>query len=191
MADSSTVFDLGLCSLRPWRDGDQPALLRHASDWEVARWLRDRFPHPYTADDADEWVEYAGTVLKREVFAIDVAGEAVGSVGLVPGQDVFRHSAEVGYWLGRSAWGRGIAPLALQTLSSYAEQDLGFIRLFAGVFSGNQRSGRVLAKSGYHLEGVRRDAVVKAGQLLDEEVWVRLSAAPRPQIQGGDHPKNA
>lgn len=175
MADELTVLDLGVCRLRPWREGDQAALLQHANDWEVARWLRDRFPHPYTAEDADEWVEYAGTVLRREVFAIDVGGEAIGSVGLIRGEDVFRRSAEVGYWLGRSYWGRGLAPLALQALSHYAEQELGFIRLFAGVFAGNTRSGRVLAKSGYHLESIRRSAVVKADCVLDEEVWVRLS----------------
>ncbi len=172
-------FDLGACLLRPWRDGDQPALQRHANDWEVARWLRDRFPHPYTADDADEWVEYASTALLGQVFAIEVAGEAVGGVGLVPGEDIFRRSAEVGYWLGRSQWGQGLAPLAVQALSRYALEDRQFIRLFAGVFSGNHRSGRVLAKAGYTLEGVRRAAVYKGGQLLDEEVWVRL--APLPQ----------
>lgn len=179
MSDDARSWDLGACRLRPWRDGDQPALLHHANDWQVARWLRDRFPHPYSADDADEWVAYASTVLRREVFAIEVDGEAVGSVGLIRGQDVFRLSAEVGYWLGRAAWGRGLAPLALQTLSRYAEEELGMVRLFAGVFAGNLRSGRVLAKSGYHLEGVRRAQVVKGGQLLDEEVWVRLSGPAR------------
>ncbi len=184
MADDSPILELGPCRLRPWRDGDQPALLQHANDWEVARWLRDRFPHPYTADDAEEWVEYASTVLRREVFAIDVGGEAVGSVGLIPGEDIFRRSAEVGYWLGRSFWGHGLAPLALQAISRYAEDDLGFIRLFAGVFAGNQRSGRVLAKSGYHLESVRRSAVFKAGRVLDEEVWVRLRHPDPGERQG-------
>jgi RimJ/RimL family protein N-acetyltransferase len=40
-------------------------------------------------------------------FAIDLAGEAVGGVGFCSGTDVERHSAEVGYWLGESVWGRG------------------------------------------------------------------------------------
>lgn len=171
-------FDLGACVLRPWRDGDQPALQRHANDWGVACWLRDRFPHPYTTEDAEEWVEYASTVLLGQVFAIEVGGEAVGSVGLVPGEDVFRRSAEVGYWLGRSVWGRGLAPLALQALTRYALEECEYLRLFAGVFEGNQRSARVLAKAGYSLEGVRRAAVFKGGQVLDEEVWVRLAHRP-------------
>ena len=175
MLDRSVQFDLGACVVRPWRNGDQSSLQRHANDWEVARWLRDRFPHPYTCDDAEEWVEYASTTLLGQVFAIEVQGEAVGGVGLVPGEDVFRRSAEVGYWLGRSVWGRGLAPLALGAITRYALEDQRFLRLFAGVFAGNQKSSRVLAKAGYTLEGVRRGAVFKGGQLLDEEIWVRLA----------------
>ncbi len=181
--DRDVEFGLGPCRLRRWRDGDQPSLVQHANDEGVARWLRDGFPHPYTAADADGWVDHAGTALAGLVFAIDVDGKAVGSVGLMPGADVFAWSAEVGYWLGRAFWGRGLAPLALAALSAHALGPMGYLRLYAGVFAGNERSARVLAKCGYELEGVRRAAVVKRGTMYDEAVWVRL-AADHPTVQG-------
>lgn len=177
MSGDRVTFELEHCLLRPFVDGDQSAVVRHANDWAVARWLRDRFPHPYTAADADEWVHYASTALLDTVFAIDIDGEAVGAVGLTIGTDVFRRSAEVGYWLGRAHWGRGLAPAALAAVSNYAFSELAMLRLFAGVYAGNERSGRVLAKAGYSPEGVRQAAVVKAGQVLDEHIWVKLAAS--------------
>lgn len=181
--DRDAEFDLGPARLRRFRDGDQPSLIRHADDEGVARWLRDGFPHPYTAADADSWVEHASTALAGYVFAIDVDGAAVGSVGLMPGSDVFAWSAEVGYWLGRDYWGRGLAPRALGALTEHALRHMGYLRLYAGVFAGNERSARVLAKCGYRLEGVRQAAVVKRGTVYDEAVWVRL-AAEHPTVQG-------
>ncbi|MSQ83028.1 MAG: N-acetyltransferase [Myxococcales bacterium] len=177
MSSDRVTFELEHCRLRPFAEGDQSAVVRHANDWAVARWLRDRFPHPYTPADADEWVHYASTALLDSVFAIDIDGEAVGAVGLTVGTDVFRRSAEVGYWLGRAHWGRGLAPAALTAISDYALNDLAMLRLFAGVYAGNERSGRVLAKAGYTLEGVRQAAAVKAGQVLDEHIWVKLAAS--------------
>ncbi|MBI5608783.1 MAG: GNAT family N-acetyltransferase [Deltaproteobacteria bacterium] len=181
--DRDIEFDLGSARLRRYRDGDQPSLMRHADDEGVARWLRDGFPHPYTAADADSWVEHASTALAGYVFAIDVGGAVVGSVGLTPGSDVFAWSSEIGYWLGRDLWGRGLAPRALAALTDHALRNMGYLRLFAGVFAGNERSARVLAKCGYHLESVRHAAVVKRGTVYDEAVWVRL-AADHPAVLG-------
>jgi len=46
-------------SLRPWRRGDEPSLVRYANNRNIWRNLRDRFPHPYTAADADAWITKA------------------------------------------------------------------------------------------------------------------------------------
>jgi hypothetical protein len=50
---------LARCTLRPWRRGDEPSLVRHANNREVWLNLRDRFPHSYTVKDAGEWIAHA------------------------------------------------------------------------------------------------------------------------------------
>ena len=45
--------------IRSWRAQDTTALVRHANNHSVWRNLRDRFPHPYTAADADRWIRTA------------------------------------------------------------------------------------------------------------------------------------
>ena len=51
---------LSRSTLRAWREGDEASLVRHADNRNVWRNLRDRFPSPYTAADAKEWIRAAG-----------------------------------------------------------------------------------------------------------------------------------
>jgi RimJ/RimL family protein N-acetyltransferase len=106
--------------LRPWASGDEDALARHANNRNVWLNLRDRFPHPYTREDAARWIALCAPVVPPQNLAIAVGSEAVGGIGLERGADVYRRTAEVGYWLGESFWGRGIATAALRRFSEYA-----------------------------------------------------------------------
>ncbi|HUM00945.1 MAG TPA: GNAT family protein [Thermoanaerobaculia bacterium] len=153
--------------LRPFRPGDEEAIARHADDYEVWRHLRDRFPRPYTRRDAEEWIAFTATHDPPEHFVIEDCGAPVGGIGLIPGTDVDRVSAEVGYWLGRAVWGRGLATRSLESLTVYAFRAFDFTRLFATPFDDNPASIRVLEKAGWVLEGRLRSAVVKEGRVGD------------------------
>jgi len=166
---------LDSCVLRPWRAGDEPSLVRHADDYDVWRNLRDRFPHPYTHQDAREWLELNEGQEPLLNFAVEVDGAAVGGIGLVPGRDIYRLAAEIGYWLGREFWGRGIMTGAVRAVSTYAFDTLDLVRLFACVFDGNEASIRVLQNAGYHFEARLKRSVVKEDQLCDQLIWVRLA----------------
>ena len=104
-ATTTDQIDAGPCLLRPWRPSDHDALLRHADNPRVARYLRDLFPHPYTSEAARAWLSRPLHAARPPTaFAIEVGGEAAGGIGLVPGTDVERFSAEVGFWLGEEFW---------------------------------------------------------------------------------------
>src|SRR4028119_657188 len=107
--DSRVRLDCGCCVLRPWREGDEPSLVPHANNREVSRRLRARFPHPYTRADAEWWVAFAKRQDPQTQFAIEVDGEAACGIGLEPGSDIERRTAEIGYWLGEGGWGGGVA----------------------------------------------------------------------------------
>lgn len=166
----ATLLGAG-CLLRPWRRADRPALLRHADDPRVAENLR-LLPHPYTAAAADAWLAHAAADPPPEgLWAIEVGGEAVGCIELVRGEDVEAYAYEVGYWLGRAAWGRGVATDALRAVTAAAWAEPGVSRVHAGVFAWNRASMRVLEKAGYAREAVLRRAGVKDGVEFDRVVY--------------------
>lgn len=169
------VLTGGRCVIRPWRINDARPLAKHANNVNVARQLRDRFPHPYTLGDARTFIESVTPLRPQTNFAIEVDGEAAGGIGFSPGTDVERYSAEIGYWLGEQYWGRGIVAEAVALVSEYAFRDCRMLRLFALPFADNRQSIRVLEKAGYACEGVMRASSVKFGQPRDQAMYALVN----------------
>ncbi|HEX8656553.1 MAG TPA: GNAT family protein [Hymenobacter sp.] len=155
--------------LRPWQSSDATALARHGNDRSIWLNLRDRFPHPYSVADAEEYIAFVTSEEgHRDLhLCVEVDGEAVGTISLLFKQDVSRRSAEVGYWLGRAHWGQGIATAAVCNLVDYGFAHYDLARIYALVFSHNAASGRVLEKASFTFEARLRQAVTKDGQTMD------------------------
>jgi len=87
---------------------------------------------------------------------------------------VFRLSAEMGYFIGEPFWGRGIASKGIKLMIDYIFNNFNIIRIEAGVFDFNKPSMRVLEKNDFHLESIKRNAVIKNGKIIDDYIWVKL-----------------
>jgi len=168
--------------LRPWRADDLDALVRHADDEQVSRGLADRFPFPYTREDGAAFLAGRVVDLHEPVFAIEIDGEACGGIGARIGTGERRHAAELGYWLGRAHWGRGIMTRVVREYAPWLMHELQLYRLQATVLDFNLGSARVLQNNGFVEEGVQRAAVFKRGRLHDLRVFakVRVSLADEP-----------
>lgn len=164
-----------LCVIRPWQAADIDSLVRHANNVNIAKQLRDRFPHPYTRANAAAFLKYASQDQEPTNLAIEVNGEAVGGIGYVPGTDVERFSAEIGYWLSESFWGRGIASEALLLVTADVFDRVNLLRLFALPFADNLASRRILEKAGYVCEAVMRSSSVKYGRVRDQALYARIN----------------
>ena len=105
------------------------------------------------------------------MFAIEVEGEAAGGIGYGLHSDVERVSAEIGYWLGRKFWGRGIVTEALRATTLHAIESHGLTRVYALPFEWNPASNRVLEKAGYVCECRMRRAVIKDGKVIDQSMY--------------------
>jgi RimJ/RimL family protein N-acetyltransferase len=162
---------LKTCVIRPWRPGDEESLVVHANNYNIWRNVRDRFPHPYTLEDAREWIRLAGEESPQTNFAIVVDGKAAGGIGLVLKDDIYRCTAEIGYWLSEAYWGRGIVTEAVRALTRWGFENFDLSRIYAGVLEWNPASMRVLEKAGYRFEGRLRKAVVKENQVMDEFIY--------------------
>lgn len=160
--------------LRPPVARDAESITRYANNRKVWLALRDRFPHPYHLAHARQFIASISEEKPALTFGIDLDGEVIGVIGVVPKLDIFRHSAEIGYWLGEPFWGRGLATEAVRAIVDYSFDRLDLTRLFAWVFDTNRSSVRVLEKAGFRAEGTMRRGALKDGQLIDTHLYAKL-----------------
>jgi len=169
-------------SLRPWTLDDLPNLVQYANNFEIAKNLMDRFPHPYTEEAGRKFISMAMQDNPTCIFAIDVNGEAVGAIGLHPQMDVYRKNAEMGYWLAQPYWGQGIMPQAVKQMVDYGFRSFDITRIFARPYGPNIGSQRVLEKAGFRLEARLEKTMFKNGEFLDELIY-----AVRKQSQNREY----
>lgn len=161
------------CTVRPWRLDDAESLAWHANNRKIWLGIRDAFPHPYTLQDAHEFLQRAAGEQTDIKSCIEINGAAVGGIGVHPSQDVHRHSATMGYWLGEEFWGRGIMTEVVTAMTDFCFHNFPLRRISAEVFSNNLASARVLEKAGFNLEGRLKKHVVKDGKILDSLLYAR------------------
>ena len=161
------------CIIRPWRRDDAESLARHANNRNIWSMVRDLFPHPYTIQDAHEFLQRAISEQPEMRFCVEVERAAVGGIGVHPGEDVHRHTATIGYWLGEQFWGRGIMTEAVTAVVDFCFENFPLRRISAEAFSNNPASARVLENAGFTLEGRLKNQVVKDGKLLDTLLYAR------------------
>jgi len=161
------------CTIRPWRLDDAEALAKHANNRKVWLALRDLFPHPYTIQDAHEFLQRAISERPTTNFCIEVNSSASGGIGIRLGQDVHRHTAELGYWLGEKFWGRGIITEAVTAFTDFCFDNFQLRRIYAEPFANNPASARVLEKAGFLFEARLKSNVIKDGKLLDSLLYAK------------------
>ena len=138
--------------LRPPRPADAPRIAKYAADFDVAR-MTTRMPHPYNLEHAEGWLASLDDPLGKDmaVFVIDVEMEGLaGLLGFHANED---GNTEIGYWLGKPFWGRGLATEAARTALKWAKTGWGKKAVYSGHFADNPASGAVLIKCGFLYTG--------------------------------------
>ncbi len=160
-------------TLRNWDFKDIESVAFHANNKKLADNLRDQFPYPYTIGDAELYINTCinSDASKNIFYAVDVDGKAVGSIGVFMQEDIYRKSAEIGYWLGEEYWNKGIMSKAISQISERAFKRFDIVRIFAITYIHNTGSRKALEKAGFELEGVLRKSVVKDGNIYDTCVF--------------------
>ena len=167
--------------LRPWQEDDAEQLYKHAGDADVgpsAGWP------PHTSVENSR--EIIKTVLSApETYAVCLKenGKPIGSIGLhrkdlAQADDEY----ELGYWIGKEFWGRGLIPEASREILRYAFEDLKMNRIWCGYYDGNDKSRRVQEKLGFEYqrktEGIKVTLLneIRTGHsnLMTKERWQKV-----------------
>ena len=76
----------------------------------------DKTPSPYTEKHAIEFISQEIGKKPEERFLIYWNNEVVGEIGITIKKDVFRLNAEIGYFISKKYWGKGLATLAVKKM---------------------------------------------------------------------------
>lgn len=157
--------------LRPWRIEDLDSLVLYANNNNIAKFMTDMFPHPYTTDKGREFIEYASRNNPPNILAIEIENKAAGGIGIHPQSDIQRKNAELGYWLAEPFWGKGIITKAVLQMVDYGFKNWDINRIYARPFGTNIASQKVLEKAGFTLEAQFEKTLYKNGEYIDELVY--------------------
>ena len=159
--------------LRPFIIDDADELTTIANNYNIAKFMTNRFSHPYAKENALAFFESIKNDVPNRIFAITVNDKIVGSTGVHFQEDIFVNNAEIGYWIGEPYWGNGYATEALIQISEYAFKTFPINRLFCRVFGNNPKSMKVVEKVGFKLEAKFEKTLLKNGELLDEYIYAK------------------
>jgi RimJ/RimL family protein N-acetyltransferase len=164
--------------LTEFRPSDKPALIEHLREKEIYDHTL-RIPFPYTDADADDWLARAAEITEQQgrtvQWAIRSGDDAlIGGCGFDGFQAGKSHRAEIGYWLAKPYWGRGIMTAVVARVCRHAFEEFGLVKITAQVFAHNPASARVLVKCGFQEEGYLRKHFQKDEKFLDARLFALL-----------------
>ncbi len=164
------------CKIRKWALSDAKDLATALSDKKVQENLRDGLPYPYTEQDGEEYISSMLSANKNDTFAfaITVDGKVIGSISAFRQGNIHRQTAELGYYIAKEYWGRGVMTEAVKQFCDYVFAHTDIIRIFAEPFADNTASCRVLEKAGFRFEGTLRRDAIKNGKVLDMKIYSKL-----------------
>jgi ribosomal-protein-alanine N-acetyltransferase len=153
------------------QSSDMTACLEHLKEKEIYdRTLR--MPYPYTEANFQDWLRIVATTTKDQGRPVhwairDENNGLIGGCGFVSLEVGKSHRAEIGYWLAKPYWGRGIMTAVVRRLCEHAFSEFGVTKIEAHVFAENIASVKVLEKCGFRQEGYLRKHHLKEGKYLD------------------------
>jgi [ribosomal protein S5]-alanine N-acetyltransferase len=144
---------------------DKSSLIRYLNDFDIYK-NTSNIPHPYTSKDALRWINHvkvkASQTGRLSNFAIrDGNLNLIGGIGFHLKYGIKSHKDEIGYWLAKDFWNKGIMTKVVKKFCEIGFAENNLLRIEAVVFENNLASARVLEKNGFTKEGLLRKYLIK------------------------------
>jgi len=163
--------------LRHVKLSDAESIAKYAKNHAISRYTF--IPRPYLEIDARAFIKICHGQYRQKKyynFGIELleTGQVIGMMGIVNHYKNHRN-AEIGYWLGKPFWGKGLAGEALELILKYCFKAMKLHRVYAHVMHPNISSSKLLLKHNFKPEGIARQQVKRHGKWMDMH-WFGLLA---------------
>ncbi len=159
-------------------ESDKPLLLKYINDPDIYKYTL-KIPYPYKEEDADFWINFVEEsrikerVLKQWTIKNE-NDELIGGIGFHSKYGNHSHKDEIGYWLGKPFWNKGIMTDVVKKACEIGFTEFNLSRIEATVFNRNIASKKVLYKAGFVLEGTLKKFYLKDDKFIDADLFARL-----------------
>ncbi|MEA4956479.1 hypothetical protein SDC9_17801 [bioreactor metagenome] len=167
-------------NLRKFRNDDIDTITKYANNQNIAKWLTKEFPSPYSKKDAENFINITSKKEFMKVFAIEVNGEAAGSISLSCNSKnekniIFNSNknikkAEIGYWLAEKYWNNGITTSAIKEIIEYGFNNYKIECIYATPFENNIISQKILSKAGFNTDS-KIKKIIKNNESYDVIIY--------------------
>lgn len=142
------------------------------NDDEVVQYTEQRF-HDTTTADVSTFIDKMAVDPTQLMYGIFFDDQHIGNIKL--GNINSQHqTANLSYLIGvKKCWGKGIASLAIGTITKIGFQQIGLVKICAGVYENNIASSKVLVKNGFSLEGRRVGQYVYENSRIDALLYAK------------------
>ena len=156
---------------------DIDRLVKYLNDKEIFNNTL-QIPFPYTKEDGEYFVNLCEKKKKKYGLLTDWAirdknKKLIGGCGFQMKYKRNSKKDEIGYWLARPYWNKGIMTKVVNKLCKIGFEKFGLNMIEASVFIHNDASCRVLEKAGFKLEGIFRKCVKKRNRMIDVKKYCR------------------
>lgn len=137
--------------IRSWRQSDADDLYEYAKNPEIG--IPAGWPPHMDKAESEQVIRTVFSGPEDYAICLEPEDRPVGAISLKMKGDSELASdddeCELGYWLGRPYWGRGIMSEAVDMILTRAFEELGMKRVWCAYYEGNERSARVQARAGF------------------------------------------
>ena len=173
--NDSPIIETARLILRPWKEDDAESLFRYAHDPEVgpiAGW-----PLHTSVENSLEIIRTVFSAPEIYAVVLKQTGEAIGCCGIMfsnslHSNEMTNSEAELGYWIGKPYWGRGLIPEAVKALLSRCFNNLNLEAIWCGHYDDNHKSKRVCEKSGFRYHHTNYDVISPLGDKRTEHFYI-------------------
>jgi len=155
-----------------YHEGDQSALVQYLNDVSIYKNTLN-IPHPYTAEDADWWINHIIEERKRLKLQPNWTIRSkkdglIGGIGMVINGPSIEPQQEIGYWLAKPHRNQGIMTDSIIAMTNHCFKKYKKIEaISAHIFKENEASMATIKKAGFSMIRLIDNHYQKGGRFVD------------------------
>ncbi len=176
MKNNFPILESKRIKLRQFLDADIDNVFKGLSHPDIVKYYGVSYNSLEATKEQMTWFENLRKNDKGIWWALcdKTDGNFVGAGGLNE-MNLKNKKAEIGFWLLKDYWGKGIMNETMPIILNYAFNNIGLHRIEGFVETENKNCKKALAKLNFNFEGTMKDCEIKNGAFISLDIYSKFA----------------